>query len=89
MDPYRTDGDKAEIEQPPGVSDERGILLWIFFLGLLLVVYEAGQPEPFGSVGTLGVLIALLAVRGLVGPHLSRLCRSLQRRRRAGRGERS
>lgn len=66
MDPYRTDEKNREIDPTSGASDDWEVLVWILLLGLLLVVYEAGQPEPFGSVGTLGMLISFLALKSLV-----------------------
>ncbi|MDC3958372.1 hypothetical protein [Polyangium jinanense] len=82
MNPYRRDK-RPGIDRDPDESAEQRSLLWIWLgLGLLLVVYEAGQPAPFGSVGTLGMLISILAIRGLVGSYVTRL-------RHGGRRERS
>ncbi|MDI3288004.1 hypothetical protein [Polyangium sp. 15x6] len=82
MNPYRND-ESSGIDSDPDESAEQRSLLWTWLgLGLLLIVYEAGQPAPFGSVGTLGVLISILALRGLVGSYVTRL-------RHGGRRERS
>ncbi|MDI1475740.1 hypothetical protein [Polyangium sp. y55x31] len=81
MSPYREK--RSGIDQGPEENAEQQILHWTLLgLGVLLVVYEIGQPAPFGSVGTLGMLILILALRGLVGPYVTRL-------RHGGRGGRT
>jgi hypothetical protein len=78
MNPYRSDEKKQDIERAPDASDDGGILLSILLLGLLLVVYDAGQSEPWGAVGSLGMLISFLALKSLIGLYITRL--------RGGRG---
>ncbi|MDI1445908.1 hypothetical protein [Polyangium sp. 6x1] len=81
MNPYRRN-ENAKIERDPEGSEQRG-LLWVWLgLGLLLVLYDAGRPGPWGAASSLGMLMSLLALKGLVGPCITRL-------RREGRRERN
>ncbi|HVK63494.1 MAG TPA: hypothetical protein VM694_03420 [Polyangium sp.] len=81
MNSYRRN-EMMEIDRDPEGSAEQRSFLWIWLgIGLLLVVYDAGQPGPWGAVGSVGMLMSFLALKGLLGPCTTRL-RSRGRRGR-------
>ncbi len=67
MSPYRNQDDKTEIGEATSTNGDEGALLWMgLALGILLMASEAAQPGAWGAVGSLGILLSILVLRGLV-----------------------
>ncbi|TKC98715.1 hypothetical protein [Polyangium fumosum] len=82
MNPYRRNETTGIDPDADGRAEQRS-LLWVWLgIGLLLVVYDAGRPGPWGAVGSVGMLMSFFALKGLFGPCITRL-RSRGRRGRS------
>ncbi len=66
MNPYRIEPEtRVSVDEPP-THDDDAVVVWVWFAtGAILILAEAGQPGPWGTWSSLGMLISVLALIAL------------------------
>lgn len=67
MNPYRLEAEKQQActDEPPAREDDSAIA-WVWLgLGVILILTDVGEPGPWGTWSSLGMLLSGLAIVGL------------------------
>jgi hypothetical protein len=85
MNPYRNTTKATQNIENPAACEDDSTVAWVWFgLGCLLVFTDIGQPGPWGTWSTLGMLLSALAAAAL-SQHYALKWRIRVARRRAAK----